>query len=222
MAVCAAPARSGSSRPLQFVMRGAAGPRSLTLQPDGAAGAAGFKRKRTMNSHVRRRQRMRRIVFMLVAVAVLAGVVAGSAPASAQAHGEAADAIRPFHIKISDEALTDLRRRLQATRWPDHETVADPSQGVQLGEAAGAGPVLGERLRLAQGGSEAERLAAIHDQHRWRGHSLHPRPLPSSERAAGDHHARLAGLRDRAAEDYRPAHRSRRRSAAARRTPSTS
>lgn len=75
---------------------------------------------------------MKRFVFVLVAVAALAGVATGSAPASAQAHGEAADAIRPFHIKVSDEALSDLRRRLQATRWPDQETVADPSQGVQL------------------------------------------------------------------------------------------
>ena len=44
----------------------------------------------------------------------------------------AADAIRPFHVHVSDEALADLRRRIQATRWPDKETVADQSQGVQL------------------------------------------------------------------------------------------
>jgi len=40
--------------------------------------------------------------------------------------------IRPFRVRISNEALTDLRRRLQATRWPDKETVTDQSQGVQL------------------------------------------------------------------------------------------
>jgi pimeloyl-ACP methyl ester carboxylesterase len=40
--------------------------------------------------------------------------------------------IRPFHIDIPEEALLDLRRRLAATRWPDKETVADHSQGVQL------------------------------------------------------------------------------------------
>jgi pimeloyl-ACP methyl ester carboxylesterase len=40
--------------------------------------------------------------------------------------------IRPFGVKVSDEALADLRRRIQATRWPDKETVADRSQGVQL------------------------------------------------------------------------------------------
>ena len=40
--------------------------------------------------------------------------------------------IRPFHIHFSDEALADMKRRIAATRWPDRETVADQSQGVQL------------------------------------------------------------------------------------------
>jgi pimeloyl-ACP methyl ester carboxylesterase len=40
--------------------------------------------------------------------------------------------VRPFGAKVSDEALADLRRRIQATRWPSKETVADRSQGVQL------------------------------------------------------------------------------------------
>src|SRR4051794_26151062 len=45
---------------------------------------------------------------------------------------EAAVEIRPFHVDIPDEALTDLRRRIAATNWPDKETVADQSQGVPL------------------------------------------------------------------------------------------
>ena len=44
----------------------------------------------------------------------------------------AADAIRPFRVHFPEEALADLRRRIQATRWPDKETVGDQSQGVQL------------------------------------------------------------------------------------------
>ena len=40
--------------------------------------------------------------------------------------------IRPFHVKVPDEALADLRRRLAATRWPSGELVDDRSQGVQL------------------------------------------------------------------------------------------
>ena len=41
-------------------------------------------------------------------------------------------AIQPFHINVPQSALDDLRRRLAATRWPEKETVADQSQGVQL------------------------------------------------------------------------------------------
>ena len=41
-------------------------------------------------------------------------------------------AIRPFRINIPQEEIDELRRRVQATRWPDKETVADQSQGVPL------------------------------------------------------------------------------------------
>jgi pimeloyl-ACP methyl ester carboxylesterase len=51
-------------------------------------------------------------------------------PASLAAAAEDA-AIRPFHIHFPDAALVDLRHRIAATRWPDRETVADTSQGVQ-------------------------------------------------------------------------------------------
>ena len=40
--------------------------------------------------------------------------------------------IRPFHVEIPEDDLVELRRRILATRWPDKETVADRSQGVQL------------------------------------------------------------------------------------------
>ena len=40
--------------------------------------------------------------------------------------------IRPFHVYVSEEELIELRRRINATRWPDRETVTDSSQGVQL------------------------------------------------------------------------------------------
>src|SRR5271169_5237879 len=42
------------------------------------------------------------------------------------------NAIRPFHSNFPETELTDLRRRINATRWPDRETVTDTSQGVQL------------------------------------------------------------------------------------------
>ena len=40
--------------------------------------------------------------------------------------------IRPFKVQMPQAALDDLRRRINATRWPDKETVADRSQGTQL------------------------------------------------------------------------------------------
>jgi pimeloyl-ACP methyl ester carboxylesterase len=51
-------------------------------------------------------------------------------PASVRA--ATSDAIRPFSFNAPEDALVDLRRRLAATRWPERETVADQSQGVQL------------------------------------------------------------------------------------------
>ncbi|MBD1865258.1 epoxide hydrolase [Trichocoleus sp. FACHB-46] len=56
--------------------------------------------------------------------------------AQIQVEGEAIatqdNAIRPFRVHVPQEAIEDLRRRIAATRWPDKETVADQSQGVQL------------------------------------------------------------------------------------------
>ena len=47
---------------------------------------------------------------------------------------QAADdiSVRPFHVHVAQADLNDLKKRVNATRWPDMETVADGSQGVQL------------------------------------------------------------------------------------------
>jgi len=42
------------------------------------------------------------------------------------------EAIRPFQVNVPEAELTELRRRISATRWPERETVTDDSQGVQL------------------------------------------------------------------------------------------
>jgi pimeloyl-ACP methyl ester carboxylesterase len=57
------------------------------------------------------------------AYSLLPGLVAAKAEDSA---------IRPFRINVPEEALVDLRQRVKATKWPERETVKDPSQGVQL------------------------------------------------------------------------------------------
>jgi len=50
----------------------------------------------------------------------------------AQTIGTDGVAIRPFHVNFPESDLTELRRRINATRWPERETVTDDSQGVQL------------------------------------------------------------------------------------------
>jgi hypothetical protein len=45
---------------------------------------------------------------------------------------ETAAEIRAFRLEIPEEQLDDLRRRIDATRWPSKELVDDRSQGVQL------------------------------------------------------------------------------------------
>ena len=67
-------------------------------------------------------------------LAFLAGTpfIHGNAQAQAQARPANAEAIRPFHVHFTDQALADLKRRVADTRWPAKELVADQSQGVQL------------------------------------------------------------------------------------------
>ncbi|HTR43895.1 MAG TPA: epoxide hydrolase [Pseudomonadales bacterium] len=46
--------------------------------------------------------------------------------------GEEWNSIRPFRVDIPDAELNGLRKRIIETRWPDHETVTDATQGVQF------------------------------------------------------------------------------------------
>ena len=51
---------------------------------------------------------------------------------SAQQTSRDTTPIRPFHVNVPEAELTELRRRINATRWPEKEAVADHSQGVPL------------------------------------------------------------------------------------------
>ena len=44
----------------------------------------------------------------------------------------AGSAVRPFRIEVPEGEIGELRRRIDATRWPTRELVTDRSQGVQL------------------------------------------------------------------------------------------
>jgi pimeloyl-ACP methyl ester carboxylesterase len=56
---------------------------------------------------------------------------AGPRPTSPGAAIDSAT-IRPFRVEVPEEDLAELRRRIDATRWPSRELVTDRSQGVQL------------------------------------------------------------------------------------------
>jgi pimeloyl-ACP methyl ester carboxylesterase len=64
--------------------------------------------------------------------AVFAASAAGGAARVLPSAATDPTSIRPFHFTASTEALDDLRRRVNATNWPERETVTDASQGVQL------------------------------------------------------------------------------------------
>lgn len=57
---------------------------------------------------------------------------ADTAPVAAAVRTHGDESIRPFHVHVPQAQLDDLRRRIAATRWPDKETVADGTQGIQL------------------------------------------------------------------------------------------
>ena len=64
-------------------------------------------------------------------------------PAGKQAADK--NAIRPFQVNFPEAELTELRRRINATKWPERETVTDASQGVQLATVQ-ARALLGDRV----------------------------------------------------------------------------
>ncbi|RWE53655.1 MAG: epoxide hydrolase [Mesorhizobium sp.] len=69
----------------------------------------------------------RREILVATAAAGAVGLLPGTLNAAATS-----SSIRPFTVNIPLEEIDELRRRIMATRWPDQETVADRSQGVQL------------------------------------------------------------------------------------------
>ena len=85
-------------------------------------------------------------------------------------------AIRPFQFNFPDAELADLRRRINATRWPERELVQDASQGVQLATMQKLARLLGERITTgARCEAKLNAVSAIRDQHRRARHPFHSR-----------------------------------------------
>ena len=67
-----------------------------------------------------------------VELPLLAATMIGVPPVKVAADESHSTAIRPFTFTAPEADLVELRRRIKATIWPERETVADASQGVQL------------------------------------------------------------------------------------------
>lgn len=78
-----------------------------------------------------RRDALASLVALAASPALPLGAAETASPSVATT-GHANDQPRPFKIAVPQSQLDDLRRRLNATRWPDRETVSDDSQGAQL------------------------------------------------------------------------------------------
>jgi hypothetical protein len=76
--------------------------------------------------------------------------------------GDVAAEIRAFEAEVTHADVNDLRRRIEATGWPQQETVSEATQGVQLVTIQALARYLVNRVRLRDGRGEAERLPAVH------------------------------------------------------------
>ena len=90
---------------------------------------------------------------------------------------DTATEIRPFHVDVPQERLDDMRRRIEATRWPTKELVADRSQGVQLATIQELARYWATEYDWRKAEAKLNALPAVHDRDRRSGHPLHPRDV---------------------------------------------
>ncbi|MHA3789163.1 epoxide hydrolase family protein [Flavobacterium hauense] len=84
---------------------------------------------KTNQTNERKRRGLKGIILTGI---LMLTVVTGFAQKKTSANLKGSEQVRPFHVSIPDKELTELRERINATRWPDKETVTDQSQGLKL------------------------------------------------------------------------------------------
>ena len=85
--------------------------------------------------------------------------------------------IRPFQVNVPEAELTELRRRITATRFPEKETVADFSQGVQLAFIQALARYWATDYNWREVRGATELAPQFHHRDRRVGHPLHSRPF---------------------------------------------
>src|SRR5262249_16544846 len=107
--------------------------------------------------------------------------------------------ITPFGYRVRARALDDLKRRLEHTRWPEQETVADWSQGVPIKKMK----ALVEYWCTGYNWRRCETTLNGFAQYRAEIDGLNIHFLHVRSRQANHRHARLARLGDRVLQDHR-------------------
>ena len=137
-----------------------------------------------------------------------AGVVGLTLLAAAAVSSAEGNAIRPFRVDVSEEALLDLRRRMLATQWPEKETVTDQSQGVPLATMRELARYWATDYDWRKCEAKLNALPQfITEIDGLDIHFIHVRSK-HAECVAAHRHARVARLDHRAAEDHRSTHQS--------------
>ena len=113
-------------------------------------------------------------------------------------------------VNVPEAELTELRRRINATRWPERETVTDATQGVQLATTQALARYWATEYDWRKIEAKLQRPAAIHHRDRRTGHSFHSRPFKTRKCVAAHRYARMARLDHRTDEDHRSANQSHR------------
>ena len=93
---------------------------------------------------------------------------------------ETATEIRPFQVDVPEEALEDLRRRIEATRLPSKELVEDRSQGVQLATIQELATYWATEYDWRKAEAKLNALPQFTTEIDGVEHPLHPRALAST------------------------------------------
>ena len=124
-------------------------------------------------------------------------------PLSATAHSVRGMAFEEFRAEVPQSELDELRRRLDATRWPDQLPGVEWSYGVELGRLREAGGRLADVVRLETVRGQAQRPPAVRHRDRRAAGALHPHEVGRCPATAD---ARLARRRQRLPRPDRAAH----------------
>ena len=94
-----------------------------------------------------------------------------------QPKGSDTTALRPFEVNVPEADLVEMRKRINATRWPEKETVADHSQGVPLATMQKLARYWATEYDWRKVEARLNALPQLHHRDRRAGHSFHSRSL---------------------------------------------